>query len=380
MTKLLNVHDYRKAAKRRLPKPIFDYLDGGADDEWSVRNNTSAFDKYELWPHQLSGVGEINLATRFLGTDHQLPVMLSPTGMTRLFHHHKELGVARAASETGYAYSLSTVGTAKMEDIAEICKTPKIFQIYVHRDRGLTHEFVERAKASNYDALCLTVDAAVAGNRERDFKNGFAVPPRLTLASLASFASHPHWTLNFLREHDFRFINVVHRVDAISSGTLGVMKYINSQLDPSISWDDAAEIVDLWGGPFIIKGVQSAEDASRAVDIGASALMLSNHGGRQLDGAPAPVDCVRPIRDRVGDRLELIVDGGVRRPGHVIKALCLGANAVSFGRPYLYALAAGGENALKAFLISFKEGLKRDMALLGCAGVQDLDERFLRSA
>lgn len=379
MKKLLNVDDYRKAAQRRLPKPIFDYLDGGADDEWSVHNNTGAFEKYELWPRQLSGAAEIDLTTRLLGGEHQLPVFLSPTGMTRLFHHHKEFGVARAASQAGYAYGLSTLGTAKMEDIAKVCKTPKIYQIYVHRDRGLTREFIERAKASNYDALCLTVDAAVAGNRERDVYSGFTVPPRLALKSIASFALRPHWTLNFLREHDFRFVNVTHRAGAAGKGTLGVMRYINGQLDPSISWDDAAEMIGLWGGPFIIKGVQSADDAARAADIGASALMLSNHGGRQLESAPAPIDCVRPIRDRIGDKLELIVDGGVRRPGHAIKALCLGANAVSFGRPYLYALAAGGENAVKTFLLNFKEGLERDMTLLGCRSVSELNDSYLHS-
>ena len=378
MTKLVNIEDYRKAAKRRLPKPIFDYLDGGADDEWSLRNNTSAFEKYELWPRQLNDVSNIDLKTRLLGTDFDCPVFLSPTGMTRLFHHHKEFGVARAASQTGFGYSLSTMGTARMEDIAAICKTPKIYQLYIHKDRGLTREFVERAKAANYDALCLTVDTATAGNRERDARNGFEVPPRLTLGGLASFALHPYWTFHFLREHDFRFVNVARRVDAMSDGALGVMRYINSQLDSSLSWDDAAAIIADWGGPFIIKGVQSADDAARAVEIGASALMLSNHGGRQLESAPAPVDCVRPIRERIGEKLELIVDGGVRRPGHVIKALCLGANAVSFGRPYLYALAAGGEAEVKRFLTAFKEGLKRDMALLGCASVSALGERYLK--
>ncbi len=380
MKKPVNVGGYRRAAKRRLPKPLFDYLDGGADDEWSVRNNTAAFDRYELLPQQLNDVCEIDLKTPLLGTELDLPVLLSPTGMSRLFHLDKELGVARAAAAAGYAYCLSTVGTATIEQIAAIGNTPKIFQLYIHRDRGLTREFIDRARAANYTALCLTVDTPVAGNRERDARNGLAVPPRLTLGGFASFAAHPFWTFDLMHDSDFRFVNVAHRVDAKSEGALGVMAYINSQLDSSLTWDDAADIIALWGGPFIIKGVQSSDDAVRAAAAGASALMLSNHGGRQLEGTPAPVDCVRAVRERVGDRLELIVDGGVRRATHAIKALCLGADAVSFGRPYLYALAAGGEKSVKTFLDSFRNDLKRDMALLGCASVAALDGRYIRPA
>ena len=372
MNYLVNSADYRQAAKRALPKPIFDYLDGGADDEWSLRNNSSAFDRYELLPHQLNDVSEIDLTTKILGTTISCPVLLSPTGMSRLFHHEKEIGVAKAATAAGYAYCLSTMATTTIEDTAAVCPGPKIFQIYIHKDRGLTRDFIERARAVNYDALCLTVDTPLAGNRERDLRSGFTMPPRLTVDSLLSFAVHPRWTFHLLQDSDFRLANVVHRVDGIGAGSMGVIDYVNSQFDRSVTWDDAAEIIEQWGKPFIIKGVQSAGDAVRAVEIGASALMLSNHGGRQLEGAPAPVDCVRPIRDRIGAGLELIVDGGVRRGTHVLKSLALGADAVSFGRPYLYALAAGGSKTLEAYLHNFREEISRDLALLGCGSVAAL--------
>ena len=373
MKNIANVDDLRAAAQQRLPKPIFDYLDGGADDEWSLKNNSSAFDKYELLPQHLNDISKIDLTTTLFGRDLQCPVLLSPTGMSRLFHHDKEIGVARAATAASYAYCLSTMATTSLEDVAAECPGPKIFQIYIHRDRGLTREFVERARAANYDALCLTVDTTLAGNRERDIRNGFTMPPRLTPSSFLSFTAHPHWSLNILRSPDFRLANVINRVDAIGAGTMGVIDYVNSQFDRTVTWKDAAEIIDLWSGPFIIKGVQSPEDAVRARDVGASALMVSNHGGRQLEGAAAPIDCIAPIRDKIGDDLELIVDGGVRRGTHALKALALGANAVSFGRPYLYALAAGGETGLAAFLRAFKAGLERDLALLGCDSVRVLN-------
>ncbi|PWE18504.1 alpha-hydroxy-acid oxidizing enzyme [Marinicauda salina] len=368
--KALNLADFRPLARKRLPAPMFHYIAGGADDEWSLANNTDAFARYELVPRHLNDISEIDLSTRVLGADLAMPLILSPTGMNRLFHHGKELAVARAAEAAGVMYSLSTVGTASIEDVASVSAGPKMFQIYMFKDRGLTREFVERCKQAGYNALCLTVDTTLAGNRERELRTGLTMPPKLTAASLASFLVHPHWLGNFLRDPDFTLANVAHRVDALEGGAMSLVGYVNSQFDRSLTWDDAAELVELWDGPFVIKGLQHADDARRAAEIGASAVMISNHGGRQLDSAPAPVECVADMREAVGDRLELIVDGGVRRGTHALKALALGADAVSFGRPYLYALAAGGEDGVTRMLHLFRQEIERSIALAGCASVE----------
>lgn len=375
LSRCFDVEDFRKAARRALPAPVFNYLDGGADEEWSLRNNTNAFDRYELVPEYLRDISAIDTQASILGAKVSSPVILSPTGMSRLFHHEKEIAVAKAAGDAGLFYSLSTMGTTTIEDVAVSAPGPKMFQIYVHRDRGLTSELIARCKAAKYDALCLTVDAAVAGNRERDLRSGFTMPPRLTAKSLASFAAHPGWTLNLLRNPEFGLVNVRTAGNVVGASTLSVIDYINTQFDRTVTWDDAARVIAEWGGPFAMKGLQSPEDAKRAASIGATCIMISNHGGRQLDGAPAPVDCVRPMRDAIGGALELIVDGGVRRGTHVLKALALGADAVSFGRPYLYALAAGGEAGVKRFLAIFLEELRRGLALIGCKSVHDIAER-----
>lgn len=371
LNKCHNLEDFRPFARRRLPAPLFHYIDGGADDEWSLKNNTAAFERYELLPRFLRDVGEIDLTARVLGTELSMPVICAPTGMTRLFHHGKELAVARAAAEAGAMYSLSTLSTSSIEDIASVSPGPKMFQVYIFKDRELTRELVERCKAAGYDALCLTVDTPLAGNRERDYRTGMTMPPKFTLSSLTSFLAHPHWTGNFLRNPDFRLSNVVHRVDALKSGPMPLIEYVNSQFDRTLTWDDAAELAKMWDGPLVIKGLQSPEDARRAKDIGAAAIMVSNHGGRQLDGAAAPIDCVAPMREAVGDGLELIVDGGVRRGTHVLKALALGADAVSFGRPYLYALAAGGQAGVARMLALFKQEIERSFALAGCKTCRD---------
>ncbi len=369
--------DFRPLARRRLPAPLFHYIDGGADDEWTLRYNTRAFENHQLMPNQLRDVSRIDLRTRVLGTELAMPLVLSPTGMNRLFHHERELAVARAAARAGVCYSLSTMGNSSIEEVAEVCDGPKMFQIYIFKDRGLTREFVARARESGYQALCLTVDTPLAGNRERDLRTGMIMPPKFTLAGLASFLMSPHWSWHYLRDHDFRMANVAHRVDALGAGAMSLIDYVNSQFDRTLTWDDAAWLAEQWPGPFVIKGLQSPGDARRAVEVGASAIMVSNHGGRQLDSAPAPIDCIAPIRDAVGDRLELIVDGGVRRATHIVKALALGADACSFGRPYLYALAAGGQRGVERMLGLLRNELARTMALLGCRSVAELDERAL---
>ncbi len=379
LEKCHNQSDLRMAAKKRLPSPIFNYMDGGSDDEWTLKRNTLAFDDYELLPRYLRNVEQIDLTTRVLGVTLDLPVFLAPTGMSRLFHHDREIAVAKAAEKYGTLYSLSTLGTASIEEIAQVSSGPKMFQIYILKDRELTREFMQRCKDSDYDVMCLTVDLPMAGNRERDLVSGFTMPPRFSLKSLWSFATHPYWTMHLALNPDFELKNVVHRVDAIGKkNTVSLIAYVNDQLDRTVTWEDAAWLAEQWDGPFVIKGLQTGEDAKRAVDAGASAIMISNHGGRQLESAPAPVDCIVPIREAVGDSLELIVDGGIKRGTHIIKALALGANACSIGKGYLYGLGAGGQKGVERALELYRSELLRDMALMGCIKIPDINSQSIR--
>lgn len=373
-----NIADLQRMAKRRLPAPVFHYLEGGADDEWSRENNSGAFDRYELVTEVLADIAEIDMRTTLLGREVAAPLLLSPTGMSRLFHHGKELAVARAAAAAGLFYTLSTVATASIEEVAATGTGPKMFQVYVFRDRGLTRELVARARAARYDALCLTVDTPVAGNRERDLKSGLALPPRLSLASISAFARHPLWVARALASRDFSLANVAEHAAAAPGEATSVAAYVHAQFDRSLTWSDAEWLAELWEGPLVIKGILAPEDARRAARIGAKAVMISNHGGRQLDGTPAPIDQLRPIRDAVGDDLELIVDGGIRRGTHVVKALALGADACSIGRPYLYGLAAGGEAGVARVLALFLEEIERDMALLGTRSIDRIACRHVQ--
>ncbi|MCH2444516.1 MAG: alpha-hydroxy-acid oxidizing protein [Candidatus Poseidoniia archaeon] len=373
-----NVNDLRKLAKRRLPRAMFHYIDGGADDEVTLRRNTVAFEDYELQPSFLNPVDQINTRINLFRKELHIPFFIAPTGMSRLFHHTKENAVARAAAKFGTVYTLSTMGTASLEEIAEETDGLKMFQIYILKDRELTKEFVSRCKAANYDALCLTVDVPLAGNRERDKVTGMTMPPRFTLKSLFSFAMHPRWSFNLLIHPDFRLANLVHRVDALANNPMSLIEYVNSQFDRTVSWEDVAWLIQEWNGPFVIKGLLTADDATKAKDVGASAIMISNHGGRQLDGTPAPIDCISSMREAVGNDLELIVDGGIRRGTHIIKALALGADAVSIGKAYLYGLAAGGQKGVELALQMLRNELERDMALLGVSSIKQLSSKYIR--
>lgn len=372
-----SIADLRIRAKKILPRPMFDYIDGGSDDEWSLQRNTEAFNDYELLPNYLNNINNISLKTQVLGLDLDVPFFLAPTGMSRLFHHEKELGACRSAAKFGTVYSLSTLSTTSLEEVAAATAGPKMFQIYILKDRALTREFVQRCKASSYDVLCLTVDTMVAGNRERDLVNGMTMPPRITPKNLLSYATSFNWLFHLALHPDFKLANVAHRVDALSDGAMGLIDYVNSQFDRSVSWDDVSWLVEQWDGPFVIKGLQSPADAKRAVDIGASAIMVSNHGGRQLDTTLAPIDCIAPIRDVIGDQLELILDGGIRRGTHIIKALAQGADACSIGRPYLYGLAAGGQQGVERALSILKAEVERDMALMGAGSINEIQSHHV---
>jgi L-lactate dehydrogenase (cytochrome) len=305
-----------------------------------------------------------------------MPLFCAPTAMTRLFHYEGEYAVARAAAKAETLYSLSTLSTVSIEEIGKLSDQPKMFQIYIHKDRGLTREFIERCKAANFDALCLTVDTLVTGNRERDLHTGLVMPPRLTLKSLFSFVLHPHWSLNYLMHDKFELANVKKRMQN-SKDLLSVMSYVHQQFDRSVVWKDAEDIIQQWGKPFAIKGILSVNDAKRAADIGASAVMLSNHGGRQLDGCAAPFDVLPAVADAVADRLEIILDGGVQRGSQVLKALALGAKACSIGRGYLFPLTAGGQAGVERALDLFRKEIERNMILMGCASLNDLSPAHL---
>ena len=369
-----NVEDFRKLAKKKLPAPIFHYIDGGADDEVTLKRNTESFNNCDLIPSVLTGASDIDLSTTVLGQKIDFPLFLSATAMHRLYYHQGERATAKAAEKMGTMFGISTMSTTSIEEIGKLTKGPKMFQLYIHKDRGLTDNLIERCKKSGFNSMCLTVDAVVAGNRERDYRTGFTTPPRLTFGSLLSFALHPTWSLNYLFRKKFELSNVIHTTDKGSKIDQSVMNYMNEQFETKMSWSDAEYCVKKWGGPFALKGVMSVEDAKKAIDIGCTAIIISNHGGRQLDGSRTPFDQLAEIVDAVGDKIEVILDSGVRRGTHVLKALALGAKACSFGKGYLFALGAAGQQGIELILQKIKAEINRDMILMGCKSVKDLNK------
>jgi L-lactate dehydrogenase (cytochrome) len=367
-------NDFRKLAKKNLPAPIFHYIDGGSDDEVTLKRNTESFLKCDLVPNILASVGEPDLSTTVFGQKIDMPLFLSPVAMQRLFHHEGDIASAKAAEKFGTFYSMSTMANSSIEEISNISDGPKMFQIYIHKLKGLTDNLIDRCKSSGFKSMCLTVDTVTAGNRERDHYWGFATPPKLNVKSILGFMKRPKWTFNYLTHKKFEMANVKAFTKKGTSIATNVMEYINEQYDPAMSWKDAEYCIKRWGGPFAIKGLMSVEDAKRAVDIGASAILLSNHGGRQLDGSRSPFDQLPAIKDAVGDKLEIILDGGVRRGTHVLKALSLGATACSFGKGFLFGLGAGGQAGVEQVLKRMRDELRRDMILLGCKTIKELNK------
>lgn len=369
LARCASVEDLRRAAKRRLPRGVFDYIDGAAEDEATAERNCQAFRRLEFRPRVLADVAKVDVSSTLLGKTIPFPLVLAPTGFTRIAHSQGELAVARAASRAGVPYSLSTLSTRSIEEVASVCSGPKWFQVYTWRDRGLVKELVERAAASQYEALLLTVDTAMLGRRERDLRSGFTLPPKLGLGTLLDGMLHPSWTLDFLRGGEIEFSNVRGQHVGDGSDPVSLAEYINSQFDPGLSWRDVEWLRGIWSGPIILKGVQCVEDAETAAEVGVAGIALSNHGGRQLDGAPPPLELVAPVADRVGGRLEILCDGGIRRGSDIAKAIALGATACMSGRAYLYGLGAGGEAGVDLVLDWLREGLRRTLVLSGC---QDL--------
>ncbi|MEE4338582.1 alpha-hydroxy acid oxidase [Erythrobacter sp.] len=372
------IDDFRLLARKRLPFPVFDYIDGAADDELTKARNTASYENCDLVPDVLAGVAEIDTSCTILGRRSALPLMLSPTAVQRAFHWEGERAVAKAAEKFGLWFGISSLATRSIEEIAQLTSGPKLFQLYVHKDKSLNTHMIERCQAAGFDALALTVDTIVSGKRERCLHSGFTTPPRFTPASVISYATKPKWTLDYLLREKFRLPNLDTHVAEGSSKALSIADYFNTMLDTSMDWGTAAAIREQWGGTFVLKGVMSAADARRAVEIGADAIMLSNHGGRQLDGSRAPFDQLPEIVDAVGGEIEIICDGGVRRGTHALKALCAGANAASGGRLYLYALAAAGQDGVERALSILKDEIERGMRLMGVTSVDQLTQDRLR--
>ncbi len=372
-----NFHDFRELARRRLPGPIFNYIDGAADDEVTLRRNSASFERCDLVPNVLRGVSEVDLSVTVMGQKLALPVYCSPTALQRLFHHRGERAVAAAASRFGTMFGVSSLGTVGLEELRKAYSTPQVYQFYFHKDRGLNRAMLQRAKEAGIDVMMLTVDSITGGNRERDLRTGFSIPFRLTLAGMLQFTLKPAWGINYVTHERFSMPQLDEFVD-MGDGAMSIGRYFTEMLDPAMNWDDVAKMVREWDGQFCLKGVMSVEDARRAADIGCTGIILSNHGGRQLDGSRSAFDQLAEIVDAVGDRLDVMMDGGVQRGTHVLKALSLGAKAVGVGRYYLFPLAAAGEAGVERALGQMRTELERDMKLMGCTSVSQLSRANLR--
>lgn len=368
--------DFRALAKRRLPGPIFHYIDGAADDEITYRRNTESFERCDLVPNILRGVANIDMSVTVMGQKLDMPIYCSPTALQRLFHHDGERAVAAAASKYGTLFGVSSLGTVSLEEMRRQYKTPQAYQFYFHKDRGLNRAMLERAKEAGIDVLMLTVDTITGGNRERDLRTGFSIPPRLTLGGMVQFAVKPVWGINYVTHESFKLPQLDGHVD-MSGGALSIGRYFTEMLDQDMDWDDVARMVAFWDGQFCLKGVMSVQDARRAVDIGCSGIVLSNHGGRQLDGSRAPFDQLEEIVAAVGDRIDVIMDSGIQRGTHVLKALALGAKAVGGGRFYLYPLAAAGQPGVERALELMRTEIERGMKLMGVRSVSELSRENL---
>ena len=373
-----NFSDFRTLAKKRLPGPIFHYIDGAADDEVTYKRNSQSFNDVDLVPNVLAGVEEVDMSTKIMGQELSMPFYCAPTALQRLFHHEGERAVAKAASSAGTMFGVSSLATVTVEDIAKISTGPKMFQFYFHKDRGLNDALLERAKAAKFNVLALTVDTITGGNRERDLRTGFTSPPKLTLDSLLSFAFHPMWAWNFFTKEKFDMPHLSGHVTEGTNLAVSVGQYFSTMLDQSMNWSDAEKLCQQWNGQFALKGIMSVEDAKRAVDIGCTGIMVSNHGGRQLDGSRAPFDQLAEICDAVGDKIDVVCEGGIQRGTHVLKALSVGAKCCSIGRYYLYALAAAGRAGVERALNQLAVEVERDMKLMGVTRVDQLSRSNIR--
>lgn len=378
LKRVASVDDLRRLAKRNLPAGVFDYIDGGAEDERSLASNSAQFGDLEFRPRVMRDVSDLDTSTTIFGKPASMPVILSPTGFTRIAHSQGELAVTRSAGRAGIPWSLSTMGTRSIEDCAAANPDgEKWFQIYTWKDRKLVEDLVGRAKEAGYGAVWLTVDTAVLGRRERDVRRGMTLPPKLGPKTLIDGALHPAWTWDFLRAEPITFANIVGRHEEDGSTAISLADHVARQFDQALSWDDIDWLRSFWDGPIVLKGIQTVADAKQAVSMGVEGIGLSNHGGRQLDDAPSPVSLIESVKQEVGDQGTVICDGGIRRGSDIVKALALGADAVSLGRPYFLALGAGGEAGVDWLLDFLRTGLERTMALSGCRSLAEIDRSLV---
>jgi len=380
IARALTIDDLRRLARRRLPRAVYDFVEGGAGDERTVTRNRAAFDRLLFRPRVLVDVSKREQATTVLGQRVATPVLVSPTGMAGLCWPKGEVAAARAAHEAGTIYTLSTHSSCSIEEVAAEAPGPLWFQLYVWQNRDLTRSFVERARAAGYRALVLTVDVPIISRRERDIRNGFTIPPRITVRNALDTLRRVGWMRRVLLGQRLTLANLVGAPGAPRTDIVTLGGVANRQVDPSVAWADLAWFRSLWSGPLLLKGVLTAADARRAADHGADGLIVSNHGGRQLDGAPASVEALPEVADAVGDRIEVLLDGGVRRGADVVRALALGARAVMVGRPYLYGLGAGGSTGVRRALDILAGEVDHTLALVGVPRVGDLDRTVVALA
>jgi L-lactate dehydrogenase (cytochrome) len=373
-----SIADLRRLARRTIPGAVFDYLDGAAWDEVTARRNREDFEKLTIVPRALVDVGAVDTSTSVLGHALSVPIIGAPTGLTGLMHHRGELALAGALHAAGSIYTLATPASYSIEEVAAKAPGPRWFQLYVWRDRGLVRELIERARAAGYLALVLTVDSPRAGPRERDVRNRFSTPPRITLSSFFEGLVRPRWSAAFIREPRMTMANLSQRIGGPDAVALA--RFINEQLDASVTWADFERLRDLWQGHILVKGVVRAEDARIAVELGASAVVVSNHGGRQLDHAPSTIQSLPAIVETVGSEAEVLLDGGIRRGTDILKALALGARACLSGRALVYGLAAGGDAGARRALHLLTEELRLAMALAGCPSLDEVDETLVGAA
>ena len=369
--------DFRELARRRLPSPIFNYIDGAADDESTYSRNTKSFDDCDLVPNVLRGSKEIDMSVEILGQKLDLPIYCSPTALQRVFHHEGENAVAAAADKYRTLFGVSSLGTVSISEVRKKYQGPQCYQFYFHKDKALNQVMLQNAKDADVDIMMLTVDTITGGNRERDLKTGFSIPFKLTLNGIFQFLIKPMWALNYLTHAKFSLPQLDDHVD-MSDGPISIGRYFTEKLDPCLNWDDVAKMVEFWDGQFCLKGVMSVEDAKKAVEIGCTGIVISNHGGRQLDGSRSPFDQLSEIVDAVGDDIDVIMDSGIQRGTHVLKALSLGAKAVGGGRFYLFALAAAGQAGVERALSLMKDEIERDMRLMGVSTIAELSRKNLR--
>ena len=370
-----NIEALRALARKRLPRMVFDYIDGGSDDEITLGRNDRRYGDYELNFKSLVDISNINLETRVMGARSRAPIIVTPTAAQRLFNPRAgEAAVARAAKAKGLVYCLSTLASTTIEDIAQYTDGPKWFQVYVWKDRAIVEKAMERARAAGFTGLILTVDVPVAGNRERDHLNAFTIPPKINARTVSQVLARPGYLWDMATTPEILAANWAD----MDTGGMGIIQFLDSQFDRTVTWQDAKWMKEAWGGPFAIKGIARPDDARRCIDVGADAVWVSNHGGRQLDTAPATIDTLPDIVAAVRGQAEIILDGGIRRGTDIIKALALGATAVAVGRPYLFGLGAGGQAGVERALDILLIALERDMALVGASKLSELTPDFVR--